>query len=199
MGASPIPVKTASTKPADARNMTDYRRLFVRGGTYFFTVNTARAGSTLLTDNIDILRTVMAETQTEHPFRLDAIVILPDHLHTVMTLPPGDSNFPLIWNKIKGRFSRRLDWSGPRSRSKRIKRERGIWQRRYWEHLIRNPNDFRKHVEYCWINPVRHGLVQHVRDWPYCSFHRDVARGVASADFAGDSVKGEFGELAASQ
>lgn len=179
--------------------MTDYRRLFVRGGTYFFTVNAARPGSTLLTDNIDILRAVMAETHAEHPCRLDAIVILPDHLHTVMTLPRGESNFPLIWNKIKGRFSRRLDWSGPRSRSKLSKRERGIWQRRYWEHLIRDPNDFRTHVEYCWINPVRHGFVQHVRDWPYSSFHRDVARGVVSSDFAGDILNGEFGELAASE
>ena len=174
--------------------MTNYRRLFSRGGTYFFTAALAQRGSTLLVDEIATLRAVIAETRAEHHFSLDAIVILPDHLHTVMTLAADDKDFPLIWNKIKGRFSRRLAFTGPRSASKVAKRERGIWQRRYWEHLIRSDSDFRAHVEYCWINPVKHGLVSRVRDWPWSSFHRDVERGFVSVDFAGDFLGGTFGE-----
>ena len=174
--------------------MPDYRRLFVPGGTYFFTVALVERDSQLLVAAIDTFRRVYAETRTEHGFRTDALVVLPDHLHAVWTMPPEQFDFPLLWNKIKSRFSRRLDQTGPRSASKVAKRERGIWQRRYWEHLIRDEGDFRRHVEYCWINPVKHGLVRRVRDWPYSTFHREVRRGIVPADWAGEFTDGAFGE-----
>lgn len=174
--------------------MPDYRRLFVPGGTYFFTVALADRASDLLVAEIDAFRRVYAETRTEHGFRTDALVVLPDHLHAIWTLAPGQSDFPLLWNKIKSRFSRRLHRTGPRSASKMAKRERGVWQRRYWEHLIRDEADFRRHVEYCWINPVKHGLVRRVRDWPCSSFHRDVRRGIATIGWAGELPDGVFGE-----
>ena len=174
--------------------MPTYRRLFIPGGTYFFTVAAAARGTSLLVDEVDTLRQVFAETRDEHHFTLYAIVILPDHLHTVMTLSPGDADFPLIWNKIKGRFSRRLGVSLPRSRSKIAKRERGLWQRRYWEHLIRDETDFRRHIEYCWVNPVKHGLVQSTADWRWSSYQRDVRRGIAPAEFGGRFPDGTFGE-----
>jgi putative transposase len=174
--------------------MPDYRRLFVPGGTYFFTVALAGRGSDLLVAKIDTFRDVYGGAHGEHGFRTDALVILPDHLHAVWTMPQGQSDFPLIWNKIKGRFSRRLQQTGPRSASKIAKRERGIWQRRYWEHLIRDERDFCAHVEYCWINPVKHGLVARVRDWPHSSFHRDVRRSIAPVEWAGEFPEGTYGE-----
>ena len=180
--------------------MPDYRRAYVPGGTYFFTVALADRRSDLLVFGIDRLRRVLAETRAEHGFRVEAMVVLPDHLHVVWTMPPGDAGFPLIWNKIKGRFSRRLPvttpGTAPRSTSKRAKRERGIWQRRYWEHVIRDEADLIRHIEYCWINPVKHGLVGRVADWPYSSFHRDVQRGLAPANWAGGGSDGTFGEPA---
>jgi len=174
--------------------MPNYRRVFVPGGTYFFTVTLARRDTSLLVDRIDILRGVYAETQAEHGYRTDAVVVLPDHLHAVITMSPGAADFPLIWNKIKSRFSRRVGVTGPRSASKIAKRERGIWQRRYWEHLIRNEADFRLQMAYCWSDPVKHGLVERPVDWPHSSFHRDVARGIVPADFGGVFPDGRFGE-----
>ncbi len=174
--------------------MPNYRRVFVPGGTYFLTVALADRQSDLLLREIDRLRCVVAETRAEHRFGVDAIVILPDHLHAVWTMAPGKADFPLIWNKIKGRFSRRLALTARRSASKRVKRERGVWQRRYWEHAIRDETDFLRHVEYCWANPVRHGLVRRVADWPLSSFHRAVADGVVPIDWAGEFPEGGFGE-----
>ena len=103
-------------------------------------------------------------------------MVLPDHLHAVWRLPEGDADFPLRWRKLKARFSRSVGGTYRRSDSKIAKGERGLWQRRYWEHMIRDADDWRRHVEYCWINPVKHGLVGPVRDWPHSSY-LDVRRG----------------------
>ena len=163
-----------------------------RGGTYFFTVNLAQRHKTLLTDYVDNLRSAFAITKTAHPFRIDAIVILPDHLHTIWTLPESDSDYPNRWRKIKGCFSRSLPKNGGyRSRSRKLKGERGIWQRRYWEHAIRDKLDYKRHVDYVHYNPVKHGYCERVRDWPYSSFHRFVNRGIYTENWGeGGSVSG---------
>jgi len=115
-------------------------------------------------------------------------VVLPDHLHCVIELPPGDADFPLRWRLIKMNFSKALPLTELRSKV-RIKRgERGIWQRRYWEHLIRDEADFRAHRDYVHINPVKHGLVNGVVDWPHSTFHHLVKQGVYPSDWAGDAA-----------
>jgi putative transposase len=176
--------------------MTNYRRNQLAGGSFFFTVNLAERHLHLLTEHIDQLRTAFRETRRHHPFTIDAMVVLPDHLHTVWTLPDGDTDFATRWRLIKSAFSRSLTTGERISESRAAKGERGIWQRRYWEHTIRDDNDFARHADYIHINPVKHRLVARVRDWPYSSFHRMVKLGVYPEDWAGDvSNDGEeFGE-----
>jgi len=176
--------------------MTGYRRNFVSGGCFFFTVNLADRRRQLLTENIDALRTALRETQQHHPFSIDAIVVLPDHLHTVWTLPVGDADFSTRWRLIKTSFSRSLAAGEPVSGSRSAKGERGIWQRRYWEHTIRDEKDFERHIDDVHINPVKHGLVTRVSEWPYSSFHRMVKLGIYPEDWTGDSSShdGAFGE-----
>lgn len=157
--------------------MPNYLRARVPGATFFFTANLANRNSSLLIDRIDILRRAYAATVRDAPLFCDAIVILPDHLHTVWTLPPGDAGFSERWRKIKHRFSRAIGGEFARSSSKQMKREKGIWQRRFWEHVIRDEVDYTRHVEYCWGNPVKHGLVRQAADWPFSSIHRDIRAG----------------------
>ena len=166
--------------------MVNYRRVVVDGATYFFTVNCAeRHGNCILTDNIEWLRQSFRKVKDSHPFHIEAIVILPDHLHCIWTLPPGDADYKTRWALIKAGFSRAIP-PGERRSASRVKRgERGIWQRRYWEHLLRDELDFERHVDYIHWNPVKHGRVERVRDWPYSSFHTHVCRGVYSVDWVG--------------
>ena len=176
--------------------MTDYRRNFIAGGSFFFTVNLAERRLALLTEYIDELRAAFRKTRLHHPFTIDAMVVLPDHLHAVWTMPESDADFAMRWQLIKSTFSRNIP-SGERiSESRAAKGERGIWQRRYWEHTIRDENDFVRHIDYIHINPVKHGLVVRVGDWPYSSFHRMVKLGIYPDDWAGDasSHDGDFGE-----
>jgi putative transposase len=175
--------------------MPNYRRARVPGATYFFTVTLAERGGRLLVENIALLREAFRTTRRERPFRIDAMVVLPNHLHAVWTLPEGDSDFPTRWQLIKSRFS--LDVPrGERIRpSRAAKGERGIWQRRYWEHLIRDDTDLRHHVEYCHFNPVKHGLVANAADWPYSTFHRYVRAGMYPPEWAADVREtADFGE-----
>jgi putative transposase len=175
--------------------MPNYRRAFVEGGCWFFTVNLLQRRSTLLIDEIELLREAMRATRNRYPYHIDAIVILPDHIHTVWTLPPGDADFSLRWRLIKTRFAKALPKQERLSAVRRARSERGIWQRRFWEHLIRDDADYARHVEYCYINPMKHGLVSKVRDWPHSSFHRDVRDGTFPEDWAGEvETGGEFGE-----
>jgi putative transposase len=178
--------------------MTGYRRNFIAGGSFFFTVNLKDRRLQLLTENIDALRLAFRETQRNHPFTIDAIVVLPEHLHTVWTLPEGDADFSTRWRLIKTPFSRSLAAGEPVSQSRAVKGERGIRQRRYWEHTIRDQKDFERHIDYVHINPVKHRLVKRVSDWPYSSFHRMVRSGIYPEDWAGDvsDFKGDFGERA---
>jgi putative transposase len=173
-----------------------YRRADVPGGTYFFTVNLTERKRTLLVDHMEVLRAVIQKVKALHPFRIDAMVILPDHLHAVWTLPVGDCDYPTRWMLIKTGFSRHIPKDERRSESRQAKGERGIWQRRYWEHFIRDDRDFARHADYIHYNPVKHGYVKRVEDWPHSTFHRFVARGIYPSDWgAGEVINDEnFGE-----
>ena len=173
--------------------MTAYRRNFVPGATYFFTVALADRRLALLTDHIDALRAGFREIRLRHPFAIEAVVVLPDHLHAIWTLPEGDRDFSTRWSLIKANFSRALPRDEPVSHSRRRKRERGIWQRRYWEHTLRDARDFTRHMDYIHFNPLKHGHVGRVRDWPYSSFHRLVRLGVYPADWAGNGESDKTG------
>ena len=175
--------------------MPEYRRHRVPGGTYFFTVALADRRSDLLVREITALREAVARTRLLHPFQIDAWVVLPEHMHAVWTLPDGDAAYSLRWTLIKRWFSAAIPQAKNRSESRSAKGERGIWQRRFWEHTVRDANDFARHVDYVHFNPVKHGLVARAIDWPHSSFRRAVARGHYPADWArtaGDT--GRFGE-----
>jgi putative transposase len=169
-----------------------YRRTSTPGASYFFTVNLADRKQRLLVDYIEQLRTSVRKVKQSHAFKIDAMVILPDHLHAIWTLPELDSDYSKRWSRIKANFSRSLPVNEDISISRRKKDERGIWQRRFWEHLIRDENDFNRHVDYIHINPVKHGYVSQCRDWPYSSFHRYVRDGVLSPDWAGNIEDAEL-------
>ena len=153
--------------------MPNYRRPKVTGAVVFFTVTLAQRGAITLLDEINILRAAVRKTKRERPFVIDAWVVLPDHLHCVWTLPAGDRDFSTRWRLIKTRFSKELP-KGPTRPSHTARHERGIWQRRFWEHHIRDEADYWAHVQYCWTNPVKHGFVARPEDWPYSSVHHDA-------------------------
>lgn len=172
--------------------MSNYRRPRATGASIFFTVSLDRRGGDLLVREIDRLRRAVAQTRAQHPFRIDAWVVLPDHLHAVWTLPPGDRDFSTRWGAIKARFSMGLD-PGARRRSHRARNEKAIWQRRFWEHHLRDRADMQVHLRYCWHDPVKHGLVLRPTDWPYSSIHRDIRTGMV-AKWSGNAPMGAFGE-----
>jgi REP-associated tyrosine transposase len=173
--------------------MTSYRRNFVPGGSYFFTVNLLDRRSRLLTENIELLRAAFRDVHKGHPFTIEATVVLPDHLHAIWTLPEGNAGFAMRWRMIKSAFSRGLPRRERISSSRFSKGERGIWQRRYWEHALRDEIDFERHVDYIHFNPVKHGHVNRVSDWPYSTFHQMVRLGVYPVDWAGDSGSTDSG------
>lgn len=167
--------------------MPNYCRARIEGATWFFTVNLLqRRNNDLLVRHIDVLRDSIRRVRRVHPFAIDAWVVLPEHTHCVWTLPPGDADFSSRWRLLKTFFSRALPADEYRSPLRVLRGERGIWQRRYWEHLVRDEEDFRRHVDYVHINPVKHGLVASVGDWPYSTFHRAVRNGLYPPDWAGD-------------
>lgn len=172
--------------------MVQYRRNRVPGGTYFFTVTLRDRRATMLVEYVDALRTAFRKTLRDRPFVVDAIVVLPDHLHAVWTLPQEDDDFAGRWRSIKSRFTRAL----VKSDAELVRNSEGeydLWQRRDWEHTIRDDVDLARHVDYIHFNPVKHGLVEQVGDWPYSSFHRFVRRGLCPADWAGIDMKSENG------
>ena len=165
--------------------MSNYRRAWVPGGTYFFTVNLLERNRRLLVDHVDLLRIAFAQTRAARPFDVIAAVVLPEHLHCIWQLPPGDADNAARWKAIKTAFSRSLPRGERRSARRMSKGERGIWQRRYWEHLIRDDRDLAAHVDYVHFNPVKHRHVARVEDWPYSTFHRYVRSGTLPSDWAG--------------
>ena len=164
----------------------DYRRAWCQGGTYFFTVNLLkRSGNNLLVEHIDSLKQTIRLVKRNHPFKIHGCVVLPDHMHCVIELPKNDTNFPLRWSLIKAGFSKTLPKIEHISSVRKRRGERGIWQRRYWEHLIRDEKDYQAHMDYVHINPVKHGLVKQVADWPHSTFHKLVDDGVYPLNWVG--------------
>jgi len=175
--------------------MPDYRRNRVPGGCYFFTVNLLDRQSRLLIEYVDLLRATMRRVRGLHPFHVDAWVVLPEHLHALWTLPAGDADYGHRWQAIKMGFSKGIVEGEIRSRSRRLRGERGIWQRRYWEHTIRDERDYASHMDYIHFNPVKHGLVANVGDWTWSSFHRAVAQGLYPPGWSSsDEGAGDYGE-----
>ena len=184
--------------------MSCYIRPRVPGACVFFTVNLVDRGADTLVRHVDLLRQAVAVARAKRPFAIDAWVVLPDHMHCVWTLPEGDADFSTRMASIKAQFTRDVRRSGftptplPRNgyganggRMRRggayeervgvnpdLRDEAPIWQKRFWEHHIRDDRDFEAHVRYCWINPVKHGLVGHPREWPFSSWHRDAGGAV---------------------
>lgn len=153
------------------------------GATYFFTVALLDRRTALLLDHIDLLREAVRKAKAARPFHIDAWVVLPEHMHCMWTLPEGDCDYSSRWRDIKIRFARSLPKTEAIRFKPRKRGERGIWQRRFWEHAIRNEDDYRTHFDYIHLNPLKHGLVQHVKDWPYSSFHKFVSSGVYPDDW----------------
>jgi putative transposase len=186
------------TNPGDDRHMSSYIRPKVPGASVFFTVNLVDRGADTLVRHVEVLRQAVAVTRAKRPFGIDAWVVLPDHMHCVWTLPEGDSDFSTRMAAIKAQFTAGLRRSGfrptplPRNghganggRQRvglkpdlrddvRRGNEASVWQKRFWEHHIRDDEAFAACVRYCWINPVKHGLVEHPRDWAFSSWHRDA-------------------------
>ena len=151
--------------------MSNYIRPHIPGATVFFTLALAQRGSDLLVTKVEALRHAVRVTKAERPFRIEAWVVLPDHMHFVWTLPENDADFSTRIGAIKARFSMGLEARNQRT-SHILRREKGIWQRRFYEHHIRNAAEYQAYVRYCWINPVKHGLVQRPEDWPFTSYNR---------------------------
>jgi putative transposase len=169
---------------------------FLSGGTYFFTVTLADRSSTALTDHIAPLRTAFRITRKERPFAIDAVVVLPDHLHAVLTLPLDDADFSGRWRRIKSLFTRQVVAHGVLAQ-RDSRGEYALWQRRFWEHTIRDEADFARHVDYIHYNPIKHGYVASAIDWPHSSFHRYVKLGALPKDWAGTAAQSDskgFGE-----
>ena len=175
--------------------MTNYRRNRVPGGTFFFTVAIAERHLDLLVAHIDHLKTALRNEHQRGSFINLGLVVLPDHLHAVWRLPEGDADYSNRWRRIKAAFSHALARGKSISPSRSAKGERGIWQRRFLEHTIRDEDDLRRHLDYVHFNPVKHGLVARVADWPYSTFHVYMRRGVYAADWGGEqAMDGDFGE-----
>jgi putative transposase len=163
--------------------MPEYRRLRQPGGTYFFTVTLDDRHSDLLIRRINDLRVVMQHVKAVHPFQIDAWVVLPEHLHMLWTLPPGDVDYSTRWSRIKAGLSKRVPRSEAVSGSRSRKGERQIWQRRFYEHTIRDQDDFNAHVDYIHFNPVKHGHAARPVEWPFSSIHEFIRRGVLDSDW----------------
>ena len=163
--------------------MPNYRRTWVPGGVYFFTVRVCRSSGVDLVEHVASLRAAFASTRTLRPFEVQAIVVLPDHLHCIWQLPHSDGDNAIRWRQIKSGFSRAIAPREERNMSRWRRGERGIWQRRYWERLLLDERDWQAHVDYIHYNPVKHGHAQQVRDWPHSSFHRYVRQGMLPGDW----------------
>ena len=179
--------------------MANYRRCYIPGGSYFFTVVTERRAPILANDEArDLLRSAILTCQQQWPFSVDALVLLPDHLHAIWTLPPGDCDYSKRWGFVKKYFTQHwLAANGEEqavSLSKLQQRRRGIWQRRFWEHALRDECDYAQHLDYLHYNPVKHGLVTAVVDWPYSSFHRFVNEGLYPSHW-GENLEARLNRL----
>ena len=176
--------------------MPEYRRSILEGGTFFFIVVTYNRRQ-ILTAPVarEILHSAWINVQERFPFKTDAVCLLPEHIHCIWTLPEGDSNFSVRWKEIKRLFTRdylyKVEPGKLRNKSHQKQGEATIWQRRFWEHTVRNQEDFTCHIEYIFFNPVKHGLVEYVSEWPWSSFHRFVRLGFYPNEWGGSEVREE--------
>ncbi len=162
--------------------MPEYRRSFLPGGTFFFTIVTYHRKSILTSQKArEILHSAMEDVNRRYPFSMDAICLLPDHIHCIWTLPEGDTNYSIRWGEIKKQFTKSYHQlfgnEGNNTASRLARGEATIWQRRFWEHTIRDEDDLNQHLDYIHYNPVKHGLVETMDDWQWSSFHRYVKMG----------------------
>lgn len=188
-----------SAKELLKSNQMNYRRIFIPGASYFFTLTLQNRQSDLLIYKIKELRAALQRVMKTYPFKIDGIVVLPEYIHMTITLPPGDTNYSQRISFIKSTFSRQLEPIEFVNSSRQAKRERGIWQRRFWEHLIRDVQDYEKHLDYIHYNPVKHGHVKSPSQWPHSSIHRYIKAGILPANWASTDVieqdhKLQFGE-----
>jgi len=175
--------------------MTDYRRIYHPGAVYFFTVVTHERRPFLTTPMArKLLRDAFQTARARADFSFLAFCLLPDHFHCLMCLPEGDTNYSLRWSHVKGEFTRAyLAQGSPQgmvTRSRKKKGEAGVWQRRFWEHTIRDEADFENHANYIHYNPLKHGYVEQVRDWPWSSFHRYVKLGWIDPEWGTEEPSG---------
>ena len=179
--------------------MPNYIRADAAGATFFFTVNLHDRGSRHLVDHVAELRTCVAQVKERHPFDIEAMVVLPEHLHALWRLPIDDTDYSTRWMLLKQSFARRLNELGvlPADAEKRRghRGELSLWQRRFWEHQVQSDEDLARHIDYIHFNPVKHGWVLRARDWPYSSLHRYVREGKLPADWGiAAAIEGQFGE-----
>lgn len=174
--------------------MVNYRRIWMPGGTFFFTLALRDRSADTLVRHIDDLRQAFGEVKSKRPWDTDAMVVLPDHLHALWTLPEGDCDYPGRWRSIKSAFVRRLRRAGVAVRIN-ARGEADVWQPRFWEHSIRNEDDYARHVDYIHLNPVKHGHVSRAVDWRFSSIHRYVRQGILPPDWAAEpGGEAGFGE-----
>lgn len=164
--------------------MVLYRRNYVPGGTFFFTVTLRDRHSDLLVQHVDLLRGAFAAVKNRRPFRIDAMVVMPDHLHAIWTLPAGDMDYSSRWRSIKAGFVAALARQGA-SVERNARGEAFVWQRRFWEHTLRNERDLNHHIDYIHYNPVKHCHVARPADWPHSTIHRFIQNGTIPADWGG--------------
>jgi putative transposase len=152
--------------------MSNYRRVFIPGGVYFFTVVTYQRRPVFAApENVDLLREAFHHVRTSRPFTIDGIVVLPDHLHCIWRLPEADTDFPGRWREIKKYVSKRI------GEKRKTRNAMDVWQPRFWDHVLRDEDDWRRHMDYIHYNPVKHGLAASPAEWPYSSFHKAAVKG----------------------
>ncbi|MBC5785361.1 transposase [Ramlibacter sp. USB13] len=179
--------------------MPNYIRADAAGATFFFTLTLQDRGARYLVDHVTELRACLRTVKERHPFDIEAMVVLPEHIHALWRLPVDDGDYSTRWMLLKQSFTRRLTELGvlaPEAEKPKGRRgERSVWQRRFWEHQVTDEADFARHVDYIHFNPVKHGWVLRARDWPYSSLHRFVREGKLPADWGiSAAIEGEFGE-----
>ncbi|MFI3119177.1 MAG: transposase [Methylococcaceae bacterium] len=157
-----------------------YRRVYIEGGCYFFTVVTEKRRKIFSDeDNVKRLRAAFKSVMQKRPFVIDAAVVLPDHLHFIWTLPEHDSDYSTRWRLIKSAFTQQYpDKPIVQNANRKKKKQQELWQHRGWEHCLRDQRDFQQHIDYIHYNPVKHGLVKRPGDWQYSSIHRYIKLGM---------------------